>query len=178
MTDAGFEPRKRRASSATIVLRRAQQATKGVRVGRPASYSPALCDRAIAIGLKGGSWAAIATEFGLSRNTLSQWEGQYPEFKEALARAKAAAQAWHETHGRKGLKAKHYQGQVLKTLMSGQFDDYREKQSSSLADGVSDLIAAITEAADRRRQKAVQAQPGDAAKAVEPLDVVIEPPKG
>lgn len=118
----------RRATSAKQALASAQKATKGVRVGRPLTYSPQLCERAVALGTKGKSWAAIARAFNISRSTLNEWERVYPEFADALARARAAAQAWWEDHGQRNLKADRYQAQVHKNIMAAQFEDYREQR--------------------------------------------------
>lgn len=154
----------RRSTSAAQALASAKKATKGVRVGRPSSYSPALCDRAVALGMKGQTWAGIARAFNISRNTLNEWEGMYPEFKDALGRARAAAQAHLEDHGRRNLKADRYQAQVWGKLISVH-DDYKEVRAGNGIEIATDFLQAISEVADRR--KLAQAQPGDGAKVVD-----------
>lgn len=126
------KPRQRRPSSKALVLKASAKAVQGLpKPGRPLSYTPDLCERAIALGAKGKSWAAIAREFNISRSTINTWEAEYPEFRDALARARAASQAWWEDHGQKNLKAKHYQAQVSRTMMAAQFEDYRESRAGA-----------------------------------------------
>ncbi len=167
--------RVRRSSSRIDVVANARKAANRVKVGRPLTYDPELCQRAVALGMLGNSWAGIARDFGISRSTLNTWEGQYPEFKDALARARTAAQAWFEEHGRKNLKAKHYQAQVSRTIMAAQFEDYREQRSDAGQLGF-DLGAFVGALASLAKPAATL--PGDDAKAVEPLNVVTEKPKG
>lgn len=170
------EPRRRRSTSAAQALANAKAATGRTKVGRPLTYSPALCDRAIALGMQGKHWSAIATAFNISRNTLHQWAEQYPPFKDALIRARTASQAWWEGKVQQKLGAKHFQANAARLVMSGNFkEDYAERGSVGLADALPDFLAAITEAADRRRQKALEARDGSQAKAVEPQDVALEP---
>ena len=60
----------------------------------------------------------------------------------------------------------------MKSVMGAQFEDYREVRGTSGLEALPDFLAAITDAAEKRRLARAQARPGDDAKAVEPLDVV------
>lgn len=109
-----------------------------------------------------------ASVLNIDRGTLYNWEREYPAFQRALARAMADSQAWWEAKAQKSLGKKQFQAQLWRYSMAGRFkEDYAEKPSQGLADALPDFLAAITEAADRRRQKALEAQDGDGAKAVE-----------
>ena len=168
--------KRRRSTPPQTVLANARRAAAHIKVGRPLSYNLELCERAIALGMIGKSWAGIAREFGLSRDTINEWVGLYPEFSDAMRRARAAAQAWWEDHGQKNLKAKHYQAQVSRTIMGAMFEDYRENRSTAGLEALPDFLAAIAEAADRR--KLAKAQPGDDAKPIDLLPMVPDEPKG
>src|SRR5205814_6799321 len=89
---AGVPKRRRPATTAAQALHNGRKATKGIKVGRPLTYSPELCDRAVALGMKGKSWAAIASAFNISRKTLYEWQTVFPAFSDALARARIASQ--------------------------------------------------------------------------------------
>lgn len=155
-------PRQRRSSpSAAKALENAQKATKGAKVGRPLTYSPELCEHAIALGMRGKHQAAIAREFNVDHATLSKWAADYPEFSVALARAKTYSQAWWEDDVQRNRKAKHYQGQPVRLIMSGQFKhDYAETRGGdTLAQGLMDWLNAITNLAqDKTAPKAIDAQ--------------------
>lgn len=63
--------------------------------GRPSKYDPAFCDQLAEHMAQGLSIASFAAEIDVSRSTINQWAADYPEFSEALSRAKAkAAAAW------------------------------------------------------------------------------------
>jgi hypothetical protein len=161
---------RRGAPNAAQVLANARRASRGIKVGKPSSYSPALCERAVALGKRGHSWAGIAREFNISRSTLNDWERQFPAFADALARARAAAQAWWENHGRKNLKADRYQAQVHKNIMAAQFEDYREQRQGDTISAMTDFLQAVTAAAQGRALPV----PGDDAKPVQAVDLTEE----
>ncbi len=75
-------------SAATTILLAA--ATRGVKVGRPSDYEPAMCDAVIAHARDTGlSLTAFADEVGVDRATLTRWAQRHPEFRTAIGRAKA-----------------------------------------------------------------------------------------
>lgn len=167
--------KRRRSIAPAQVLANARRATRGVKIGRPLSYTPELCDRAIALGHKGKHWAAIAREFGISRKTLYEWQREYSAFSDALDRARAASQAWWEDKVQQKLGAKHFQANAARLVMSGQFkEDYAERPQATAGEMV-EFLAAVIDSAGERKPKAIP-EPGDQAKAVEPLDVVTGRP--
>lgn len=150
------------------VLANARSASKGATVGKPKEYSPELCEHAIALGMKGHTWASIAMAFGVSRKTINEWEANYPAFSDAMARARVCAQAFLENHGRKNLKADRYQAQVWSKLIAVH-EDYRE-QSGARVDITLDLGGAIAEIEARRRP--VDAKPVEVASSfAEPVKI-------
>lgn len=156
---------KRRSSPGPArVLQNARKAAGRAPIGRPQEYHPELCQHAIRLGMKGHTWAGIASAFGISRKTLNEWEGQFPDFSDALARARVAAQAYLEQHGRSNLKADRYQAQVWAKLISVH-EDYREQRTGN-ADGF-DLGALVTSIAQGAAAAGLSARPGDGAKVIE-----------
>jgi hypothetical protein len=82
----------------------------------------------VELAKEGQSFAQIAAALDVSRQTIDNWAQEHPEFLEALARAKAHAQAWWETAGQSNLLTGGFNAQVWKTTMQARFrDDYTEK---------------------------------------------------
>jgi hypothetical protein len=57
--------------------------------GRPSKYEERFCDEMEAFMAQGYSATAFAGHIGVSRSTIDNWAKEYPEFLEALNRAKA-----------------------------------------------------------------------------------------
>ena len=57
--------------------------------GRPSRYEERFCDEMEAFMAQGYSATAFAGHIGVSRSTIDNWAKEYPEFLEALNRAKA-----------------------------------------------------------------------------------------
>lgn len=142
---AKLPAQRRRSVSPAQVLLNARNATKGTRpIGRPLSYSPELCERAIKLGMKGKHWAAIAREFNVDRATLRKWAEGYPDFSNALDRARAASQAWWEDKVQSKLGAKHFQANAARLVMSGQFkEDYAEQRSVDVTVSLEGIVSAL-----------------------------------
>lgn len=156
-TKRSTAPAPKRTRAQERVLQHARNATRGIKVGKPLSYSPDLCERAVSLGKRGKSWAGIAAAFNISRSTLNEWEGLFPEFADALARARAAAQSWWEDHGRKNLKADRYQAQVHKNIMAAQFEDYRDVAKAGSNPNGLDLLGLVSAIAQGTAAGALQA---------------------
>jgi hypothetical protein len=93
--------------------------------------------------MKGHSWAGIARAFGVSRKTINEWEGVYPEFGDALARARAAAQGKFEADIWHNRKAQHYQAQAIGKVMAAQFEDYRESRSLDVTVSLEGIVGSL-----------------------------------
>src|SRR5215470_2632380 len=94
-------------------------------IGRPTDYQPTYCRRVEMLGRKGQSRAQIAAALKISRSTLYLWASEHPEFRDALARAKAAEQHWWEALGQANLNNPHFQGGLWCMSMAGRFNDYK-----------------------------------------------------
>lgn len=103
--------------------------------GRPSSYNPAYCDRVIKLGKKGASVVEMATEIGVSRNTLeTNWPAEHPEFMEAFTLARQHSQVWWEKKGRDSLDKASFQGSVWSRSMAARFpEDWRDKKEIELS---------------------------------------------
>ena len=97
-------------------------------MARPTSYKPEFCDTAIEAGRAGKSRAWIATEIGVTRQTLHNWEADFPEFLDAMDRARDLAQRWWEDAGQEGLTADKFSAPTWSRSMAARFpDDWRER---------------------------------------------------
>ena len=107
--------------------------------GRPSEYRPEYCERVIDLGRLGMSVVEMASEIGVSRNTLETlWTAAHPEFMEAMAIAREASQAWWESMGRTNLNmqkdAGTFQASVWSRSMSARFPkDWRENKGVALS---------------------------------------------
>lgn len=99
--------------------------------GRPTAYRPEFCERVIECGRKGYSLAEMASDLGVIRETLSNWEGEFPEFFEAMKHARNASLTWWETQARNGLvstKDFNFNANLWHKCMIGRFPkDYRDQ---------------------------------------------------
>jgi transposase len=57
--------------------------------GRPSKYDPAFCDVVLKEMANGLSLTAVSAIIGVTRATINNWMAEYPEFLEAVTRAKA-----------------------------------------------------------------------------------------
>lgn len=79
---------------------------------------------------EGASIASFAAEIGVARSTINQWAEDYPEFSEALKKAKAKCAAWWETRLRALAVAGGGPGAataVIFGLKNMASDDWRDK---------------------------------------------------
>ena len=101
--------------------------------GRPTLYDPAYCERAIEAGKAGKSYAWIAAEFDISKQTLYDWMAAHPEFLDAMTRARGYAQRWWEDAGQEGMTSPGFNASVWSRSMGARFpDDWREVKGTEL----------------------------------------------
>lgn len=102
--------------------------------GRPTKYEPAFCETVIELAKDGKSPIQMCAHFDISRQTIDNWAVQYPEFLDALTRAKAHAQAWWEDQGTKGMVSDKFNAAVWKTVVQARFrDDYTERRDIEIS---------------------------------------------
>jgi hypothetical protein len=102
--------------------------------GRPTLYDAAHCETALKAGQAGKSLAWIAAELGVCKQTLHNWSNEYPEFLDALTRAKLLSQRWWEDTGQTNMTAPGFNGSVWSRSMAARFpDDWREVKASEIS---------------------------------------------
>ena len=108
--------------------------------GRPTGYDPAFCDEVIAWGREGKSKAWMASRLEVARQTVDNWCSEFPEFMDAMTRARDYAQAWWEDVGQNnilsttGLGGSSLNSGVYSRSMAARFpDDWREKSGLDLS---------------------------------------------
>lgn len=95
---------------------------------RPSKYDPAFCEKVIEWGRQGKSRAWICAELNVVRQTLKNWEADFPDFLVAMERAKILEQQWWEDEGQSALRLQGYQASMWSRSMAARFpDDWREK---------------------------------------------------
>src|ERR1700740_99186 len=90
-------------------------------VGRPSKYDPAFCRRVVELGEEGCSKAELASELGVTRNTLDNWAQENPEFLTALTRAHECSVALWEKQARTNLATQGFNAALYAKAMSGRF---------------------------------------------------------
>jgi hypothetical protein len=97
--------------------------------GRPTKYEEKFCKTVIDVGSYGGWLSEMAEACDVHRSTMDEWAENYPQFSEALSRAKQKAQSWFEREGREGLKADRFNAPLWQKQMSARHrNEYSEKQ--------------------------------------------------
>lgn len=89
--------------------------------GRPTAYRPEYCEQVIEWGKLGKSKAWMAAQFGVSHQTLLNWEAAHPEFLESMARAEAQAQAHWEDLGHDNIRDRDFNSSVWSRSMAARF---------------------------------------------------------
>jgi transposase len=105
--------------------------------GRPTQYDPSYCDLVVILGKEGKSIAQMASEIGVSKQTLHNWKDAHPEFLDAITCASTHSQAWWESKGQEHLFVPvgmgTFSGSVWSRSMAARFpDDWREKTETAL----------------------------------------------
>ena len=110
-----------------------QQRPESRSVGRPSLYKPEYCETVIALGREGKSKAQIAAKLDVSRQTLENWGKAYPEFLDAITRAKDLELAWWEDTAQGGLGGGVLNAALWSRSMAARFPaDYREEHRTEI----------------------------------------------
>jgi len=106
--------------------------------GRPSTYDPSICADIPAFFTSGASKAELAVHLGISRQTLWDWEGKYPEFSEAIKRGVENSEAWWVSQGRVALREREFNHVLWYMNMKNRFG-WSDKQEIT-GSGGKDLI--------------------------------------
>lgn len=87
----------------------------------------------------------MARTLGVVRQTLIDWEEQYPEFSDAMSIAEEYAQAWWEDRGQEGiLLGKQFNGFVYSFQMKNRFrKEYTDRVDVNAKHEAGDSFKAI-----------------------------------
>lgn len=116
-------------------------------VGAPSKYRPEMCEKVVELGKLGKSYAQIAAELGIDRDTLSDWILHNAEFSLAMKKSRVNSQKWWEDIAQANLIMEPgtgtFSAAVWAKSMSARFqEDYTEKKQLEVTGRVS-LLAAI-----------------------------------
>lgn len=104
--------------------------------GRPTDYRPEYCAKVIELGKGGASKTEMASEFGVTKQTILNWEKEHEEFFASITQAMAHSQAWWEKKGRECLimpSGVTFQASVWSRSMAARFpEDWREKTAHEM----------------------------------------------
>jgi hypothetical protein len=129
--------------------------TQPAPMGRPSLYEPEYCQTVLALGAEGKSVTVMAAKIGVCRDTLYAWAETYPEFSDALTRAKTLSQMWWEDTGQSAMFLPGFNGSVWAKSMAARFpDEWRDNTRTELVgkDGGAikhDVTAGLSEATSR-----------------------------
>jgi hypothetical protein len=102
-------------------------------VGRPSKYKPEYCERVIALGKEGYSYAEIAADLEVDKASLYDWAAAHEEFSTALRAAKTFEQAWFEREARSNMKNRDFNANLWYRSAASRFrDDYTERKETQL----------------------------------------------
>jgi hypothetical protein len=103
--------------------------------GRPTKYDPAYCQQMVDFCAQGYSITAFAGHIGLSRECLTKWGQEHPEFLLAIKQAKTIAAKKYENIALRQLEGELTSGQALTIFMLKNYapNDFKDDQTLRLA---------------------------------------------
>lgn len=116
-------------------------------MGTPNKYKKDLCKKAFEVLATGESLAAVCDEIGITRQTLYEWKGTHPEFKEAIDLGLQRAQRLWEQMGKEGIQGAYEKFGAAPWIftMKNRFrEDYKEDKEEKKDDDKSVLEKLIT----------------------------------
>jgi len=120
--------------------------------GRPSLFKPEYCDTVIELGKQGYSKARMAAHFDVAKQTIDQWAKDYPDFSDALTRARTLCQAHWEHRGYGGLENKNFNTPLYIGSMKSMFrEDYMDRSSTEITGKDGEAIEVKDATADARR---------------------------
>jgi hypothetical protein len=84
---------------------------------RPSKYKPEYCEEAYEILALGKTKNAVCTAFKICRDTLGNWQKEWPDFESAIKIGLAASEAHWEEIGRAGMYNKDFNDKMFRMRM-------------------------------------------------------------
>jgi hypothetical protein len=102
-------------------------------MARPSEYKQDYCEQVVEYGKQGKSFAWIASELDVNKDTLYEWMKVHPEFSDAMGRSRAYSQRWWEDAGQVGMAGPGFNASIWSRSMAARFpDDWREQKGVEL----------------------------------------------
>lgn len=118
--------------------------------GRPTLYRVEYCDKVIELGKEGYSKARMAAHFDVAKQTIDEWAKQFPEFLDALSRARTHSQCWWEQKAQGGIENRDFNAGIWDKSVKSMFrEDYTDRSISEIVgkdDGAIELKDASADA--------------------------------
>lgn len=104
-----------------------------MKVGRPTKYSPAYPDELIAHMADGRSFSSFGGVIGVTRETLYEWAGRYPDFSYALKVGRAKGMAlWEERLAKQACFAGGNTAAIIFALKNLYQDDWSDRSQTEI----------------------------------------------
>lgn len=107
-------------------------------MGRPTLYRPDHCALVVQCGKDGKSLHQTSSILDISVQTLYEWQKRYPDFADAITRAREFAQAWWEDKAQAGLGDRNFNPRLWEFQARNRFPtSYRDISRTEItgADG-------------------------------------------
>lgn len=100
------------------------------REGRPSKmddpqYRSDIADTVITLGMQGMSKSQISARIDVDMRTMDGWSEKWPEFSDAVIRAKELEQAWWEDQAHQNLKNKNFNANLWLKSAIYRFPEYQ-----------------------------------------------------
>lgn len=120
--------------------------------GLPSSYESDYCRRIIEYGKLGYSQAMMASELGVSKQTITRWAAEKEEFRNALEIARTHAQRWWEREAQDALRDKEFNAGLWDRSVKSRFrEDYTDRTINELVGKDNGPIEVADSMANARR---------------------------
>jgi hypothetical protein len=94
----------------------------------------------------------MAAHFDVAKQTIDQWAKDYPDFSDALTRARTHSQSWWENEAQGGLKNRDFNAGIWDKSVKSMFrEDYMERTSTEITGKDGEAIEVKDATADARR---------------------------
>ncbi len=133
---------------------RAERGGDARRCGRPSKYRPWMCETIVELGEQGLEVVEFAVALNVGRATLYRWADANEEFRDALTRAREAAECFHIRAIRRQLQmpASETNASAYLSYMARRFLSWRDSPESNpvLRTPVSVTLASARRSAARK----------------------------
>ncbi len=119
----------------------------GNKGGGVTKYLPEYCERVIAMGKQGLTFAQMAQELDIERNNMRHWTEVHPEFRIALTRAEEFCENWWVQFAKDNLitsRAVTFNDRAWMNVMMNKFN-WNKKEETTLKGDLADAMQLMAE---------------------------------